>query len=94
MSKFITKKLRFLPSSVSCLNCLCNYPTPRERAETGAEYGGWCQIWSHPVDDTHTDYCQKRAVKCKQWIPRNIDRTTCGAEEDSPDRWYEKDSMG
>ena len=88
----IKKIFRFKPEVVTCLNCLCNYPMPC--TPEGQKYGEWCQVHSHHVVPEETSENEERAARCKQWIPREISRSTAAAEEDNPERWYEKDSMG
>ena len=82
--KTIKRTFEFAKDYVSCLHCACNYGQDGKSA--------FCQVFSFHVDDDEIDENEKRAVQCKNYIPRGMNRS----KTKTPDveRWYEKDSMG
>ncbi len=72
---------------ISCGNCQINYSgkNPKKRI--------FCQEFSFPIQPENEKENNKRALKCKYWIPNNIKRDKVHVDAPEHKRWYEKDSI-
>ncbi len=68
----VERSFLFDKEAVTCLNCVCNYPSPSDVPP--GTCGRFCQKSKCPVHTDDIDKCARIASQCASWMPGRISR--------------------